>query len=526
MKRTLLIVDDEINIRIGLQKMIERKFQDKYSIVLAANGELALDIMTTMPIDIMITDIRMPVMDGIVLINRLQEAEHKPSIIILSGHDDFQYAQEAIRCEVKVYLLKPIVREELYRALIRLEQDLWRKEDIEYKLFASKQQLRDYQSSQLNYIFLHRDMEKAEIEEKLQVIQLEVFDPGYFIVVVKATEAGRPVKKDVASFHNEAILGGVGEEAYNRVIRFFDVHGNLVILTDHRDYGRLLFAQNAEQLHYVFSVGISERTTGIIHLKEAYCQAAQALKYTFLKSHPSYIEFVSIKDKDAVFSIPTESIRKMANMLGTDRDKEMKNILIEILDFKSVSHYDISYIERISESLNELVFDHVFTQYGEESIDILKLYKRVGNIYNFSHFYDYFHSVESLLQRLNAYIETMKSVYIDHKEMKRAIRYIQENYQTDLDMAVVSNHVSFNYSYFSQAFKEFTGVSFVYYLKKIRMDKAKELLETTELKVYEIGERIGLENTKHFNRVFREMEGITPMEYRTQIQIPRLRGNE
>jgi two-component system response regulator YesN len=518
-KRKLLIVDDEINIRLGLQTMIERKFPDTYSMMLAANGKAALDIMTTTSIDIIITDIRMPVMDGIVLINRLQEAEHKPGLIILSGHDDFQYAQEAIRCEVKVYLLKPIVREELYRALIRLEQDLWRKEDIAHKLFVSKQQMLDYQSSQLNYIFLHRDMEREEIEEKLQSIQLEVFDPGYFIVVVKVTEAGHPVKKDVASFHNEAILGEIGEEAYNRAIRFFDVNGNLVILTDHQDYGRLLFAQNAEGRHYVFSVGLSERTTGIIHLKEAYRQAAQALKYTFLKSYPGYIEFAGIKDKDSVFSVPTASIRRMANMLGTDRDTEMKDILIEILDFKMVNRYDISYIEKISEALNELVFDHVFTQYGEESIDILKHYKRVGNIYNFSHFYDYFHSVESLLQRLNAYIATMKSVYIDHKEMKRAIRYMQENYQTDLDMAVVSNHVSFNYSYFSHAFKEFTGVSFVYYLKKLRIDKAKELLETTELKVYEIGEQIGLENTKHFNRVFREMEGITPMEYRTQTGL-------
>jgi two-component system response regulator YesN len=517
--RKLLIVDDERNIRIGLQTMIERKFPGTYSIVLAANGEVALDIMTNMPIDIMITDIRMPVMDGIALINRLQEVEHKPGIIILSGHDDFQYAQEAIRCEVKVYLLKPIVREELYRALIRLEQDLWRKEDIEYKLFASKQQMLDYQSSQLNYIFLHRDMENEEIKEKLQAIQLDVFDPGYFIIVVKATEAGRTIKKDVASLHNEAMLGGIGEDAYNRAIRFFDVNGNLVILTDHIDYGQLLFSQNTELLHYVFSVGISERTTGIMHLKAAYCQATQALKYSFLKSHPSYIEFASIKDKESVFSIPTDSIRKMANMLGTDREKEMKDILIAILDYKTVSHYDISYIEKISESFNELVFDHVFNQYGEESIDILKLYKKVGNIYNFNHFYDYFHSVESLLQRLNTYIETMKSVYVDHKEMKRAILYIEENYPKDLDMAVVSNHVSFNYSYFSQAFKEFTGVSFVYYLKKIRIDKAKELLGTTELKVYEIGAQIGLENTKHFNRVFREMEGITPMEYRIQTKI-------
>ncbi|CAM3119977.1 helix-turn-helix transcriptional regulator [Paenibacillus sediminis] len=84
-------------------------------------------------------------------------------------------------------------------------------------------------------------------------------------------------------------------------------------------------------------------------------------------------------------------------------------------------------------------------------------------------------------------------------------------------MAMVSNHVSLNYSYFSQAFKDYTGENFVNYLKKIRIKEAKMLLEQTNDKIYEIGSKVGFDQVKQFNRVFRELEGISAVEYRDKI---------
>jgi two-component system response regulator YesN len=142
------------------------------------------------------------------------------------------------------------------------------------------------------------------------------------------------------------------------------------------------------------------------------------------------------------------------------------------------------------------------------------MYKMAGSLYHFTHIQDYIHCVEGLLFGLNDYIRHLRSVHVDQKDMVRALEYIKANYANELSMTMVSNYVSLNYSYFSQAFKEYAGMSFVQYLKKLRIDKAKELLETTELKVMDIGERAGFENTKHFNRVFRESVGVAPLEYR------------
>lgn len=110
----------------------------------------------------------------------------------------------------------------------------------------------------------------------------------------------------------------------------------------------------------------------------------------------------------------------------------------------------------------------------------------------------------------------MKQVHVDHIEIKRAVKYMEENYARDLNMAMVSNYVSLNYTYFSKIFKEYTGDNFVGYLKKIRISRAKELLESSHSKVYEIAEQVGFENTKLFTRVFKEKEGITPQEYRAK----------
>jgi two-component system response regulator YesN len=84
-------------------------------------------------------------------------------------------------------------------------------------------------------------------------------------------------------------------------------------------------------------------------------------------------------------------------------------------------------------------------------------------------------------------------------------------------MAMVSNYVSLNYSYFSQIFKEYIGLNFVDYLKKIRIEEAKKLLEDNDYKIYEVGEKVGYKNSKQFAKIFKEIEGISPIEYRQKV---------
>ena len=106
---------------------------------------------------------------------------------------------------------------------------------------------------------------------------------------------------------------------------------------------------------------------------------------------------------------------------------------------------------------------------------------------------------------------------INDKKIAKAIAYIRENYRSDINMAVVSNHVSMNYSLFSKQFKEYTGTNFVSYVRDLRISDAKKLLAETELRINEIGSMVGYENDKHFLKNFKAAVGVSPGEYRRNI---------
>lgn len=515
--RKLLIVDDEKNIRMGLKAMIEREFPGRYALSLAEDGEEALALMEQEEAELVITDIRMPGMDGIALIGRLQERVKRPAVVILSGHDDFAYAKEAIRCEVKEYLLKPIVREELFETLNRLETELARKEEMTEQLARSLQMKEDYLEGQLNYIVMSEEIGEADIRERLHKAGLDWLDGGYYAGALRI--AGPPKldsRKELLGRIDPLLNAGDAEE---RQVRFFDKDGRLIILASGE--GLLLRLGDPSVPGHLppLRLGVSGKRSGGSGIREACSQAVKALDYFFLQGASGVIRYESVRLKNADYTLPLEEIRRIANMLGSDRETEMMRLFQQVLDIRTIVRYDIGYMEGVSRLLNELVFDKVFQVYGEASIEILKLYREAGSIRNFGHFHEYYHTVESLLQRLHEYVKRLRLVHNDRKEMKKAVDYIMENYHKDLNMAMVSNHVSLNYSYFSQAFKDYTGESFVNYLKKVRIHKAKELLATTERKVYEIGAMAGFENTKQFNRVFREMEGVTPLEYRMQKEL-------
>ena len=514
--RKLLIVDDEKNIRLGLKSMIEREFADRYAFYFAGDGEEALRIAQEEAVDILITDIRMPVMDGIALIHRLRDAMKQLAVVILSGYDDFQYAKKAISCDVKEYLLKPIVRQELFQVLIRLETELDQRQSLADQLSHSLQLMDDYMSVQLNYVLMHDELTAPDIRERLSKAGLGWMDQGYYVGLLKMTGNGQTDHR--ISYHCR--IDDVLEDAEGmNCIRVYDKHGRMIIVAERREILHRMTEQLSCEQFFTIHLGISEAMKGMEQIQQGYAEAGKALSYFLLQPCCGAIEYGTIQGKDMSYTLPVEDLKKIGNMLGTGREAEMMRLLLHVFHTKDIARYDISYLEGISRALNEFVFDKVFEIYGDASIEILKLYKWVGNIYNFDTYHDYVHNVKSLLLRLNDYVGQVRSVHHEHTEMHQALQYIHDHFHQDLNMAMVSNHVSLNYSYFSQAFKEFTGDTFVSYLRKLRIERSKELLGRTDQKVYEISAQVGFENVKHFTRVFREMEGISPLEYRTQQEI-------
>ncbi|MFB9277370.1 response regulator [Cohnella cellulosilytica] len=520
--RKLLIADDEKNIRLGLKAMIEREYPGAYSIRLAADGRQALEEHGREPADILLTDIRMPNMDGIALIRKLAELGNSPVLLILSGYDDFQYAKEAIKHKVKEYLLKPIVREDLFAALDKAEAELEEREALRGRLEETDKYREGMRLNTLRHVWSAPELEPEEVAALAGEAGLQDYASGFCVGILDTSGHQRNVIKVIE------YLGVFGKD--DPYICLEDKEGRVVVLAVREELltGMVRELSAASGGLGTFFAGLSGKGEGLAQLRIKYEEARHALKYRVLlgRSNDALIRYDQLALRDCGYPIPAEKIGRLANMMGTDRDREMKTLLQEMFAADALARADIGYFEEVGRLLNESIFDQVFHTYGEASVDIIKMYKQAGSLYNFAHIQDYIHCVQNLLLGLNDFIRHLRSIHVDRKDMDRALEYIHANYAKDLNMAMVSNYVSLNYTYFSQAFKEFAGVSFVQYLKNVRIDKAKELLATTELKVMDISERSGFDNTKHFNRVFRETVGVTPLEFRQSVSEQTVKHKE
>lgn len=516
--RRLLIVDDEKNIRYGLQVMIARELGEACEIQLAANGKEALELQERHPADIVITDIRMPIMDGMELLGRLrkqQPASEGPVVLVLSGYDEFEYAKTAIRYQVRDYLLKPIRREDLFEALARAMEELDRRDSASERMDAAldyKERLR------LAYLGQLLEAEEEEIEERLDDLPIAeaglTFPFALAVVTYRYEQGGSMSREELAAVVER--LDGSPERGYEAAL--WDRDGRLVLIDPSAErFARLAeLAEKRELGGLLVGVGISG--VELCQLPGSYRSACRALQYTFLHPGVHLVEARAIESGRLMFDPPEEEIRLLGNLLGTDRKREMGELLYRIFRIDQMARIDISYIERTARLVNEKVLDEIFRRYGEASIEVLKLYRKVGDWNNFRYFHDYFRSLENLLSSLNDYIKQVRLAYSenDNDNLREAVAFIEANYARPLNMATVSNHVSLNYSYFSEAFKAYTGESFVVYLKKVRIERAKELLARRDLKVIEVGGAVGFENAKQFARVFKELEGISPNEYRSK----------
>lgn len=517
--KKLLIVDDEKNIRQGLRTMVEREYPSAYTIETAGNGAEALELFRGEQFDIIITDIRMPVMDGITLLERLSAeagSGEGPAVVILSGYDDFEYAKSAIRHRVKDYLLKPIRRDELFGILERINQEQKEKESTVRKLEQEGEHIRrELRSSRLRALLMQDDVQlEAEQQEELGGL-----GTSFIIGVLNYhySDGTRMKPREVQGLV-ERLTGPLGK-LFMEILT--DWEGKLVLIGSSKQHFKELSQQAEARELKGLLIGISSEGKVPGDIRSCYKEACRALQYTFLYPHTNIIDFDNIREGRLSFPIPEGELRKLLNMLGTDREREMKSLLSVIFQTEHLNDLDLSYLELLGRKVNERVLDEVFRVHGEASVEILKLYRTVGNMYNYRHFHDYYRALERLLVDINEYIVGVRSAHTEHADMKEALAYIEANYFRQLNMAMVSNHVSLNYSYFSEAFKAYTGESFVLYLKKVRIHHAKELLASSSCKLAAVSEAVGFENSKQFARVFKELEGISPGEYKAKAQLER-----
>ena len=471
----VLIVEDEKMIRRGIVAMLNRAPIPINEIIECRNGEEALEILQKTKIDMMITDIRMPKMDGITLVKQLQDIPDKPAVLVVSGYDEFNYAVEALRNGVKDYLLKPIERDKFYKVITSIQEDLENKE--EENVISKK-----IGSQQLKYLLLN----KGIADEEIEAIEKQFFNmfPGNTYLICCLKDKGSFLRED------ESLI----------VLR--DVEGQTLLILDSEQ----LKLRMAEELKE-YSMGISKVHTGISELKEAYLEALFARREAFVKCLPFY------HYEEAVFeyeTIPEDFPEQFIQLFGTqkveDGIKRFNSIRIKAKMNKIAAGTLLEVTRRI---LDQLII--TYERMIEFELESFQELREPLDYVNADIYYDY---LENWIRKMQQLIMEEFDDYKNKEKIMQAILYIKENFKSDLNMAVVSNCISMNYSLFSLNFKQYTGMNFVNYLKKIRVDEAKRLLEETDEKIIDISRMVGYENDKHFMKIFKSVCGVSPSEYR------------
>ena len=484
---TVLIVEDEKMIRAGIKTMLQRSGVPIKTILECNNGEAALEILKNEKVDVMLTDIRMPKMDGIQLVQHLQELEQPPLTVAISGYDDFSYAVEMLRQGVREYILKPVEREKIQMIMEKLEAELVNQHE-------NLQTNRKIGYQQLKYIMMNEKVTEEEIQILQEQYGKEFCVENYYVCCSNGQDL---------------------EETEDDYVYLTEIgSGDLFIVPE----GRLEHLMTKVLSHQY--VGISGRHRGISELQNAYKEALFARHRAFCRKQNriSYENQTNRIPEEMIINAQKRTSQEerlqRVQLPGTDRTAEMSRVWEQF--FHETGNGSLTE-EEFQLGMSRFFMD-VRKTYGSVLEADEKVMIELEEIWKYACLDEYKREFMEWLsifhQRLNSEMDENKN----QQKIQQAVEYMKKNYEKDLNMAVVSNYISMNYSMFSYSFKLYTGNNFVNFLKSIRTDEAKRLLVETELKINEISQKVGYQNEKNFMKIFRSVCGVSPTEYRKNMK--------
>ncbi|MBO8436820.1 MAG: response regulator [Spirochaetes bacterium] len=521
---TILLVDDEDEVRKSIRELTPWTEYGFSVIGEASNGREALDFVSETVPDVIITDIRMPYMDGIQFIEEVRKSiSPSVDVIILSGYDEFTFAQTAMRLNVAEYVLKPVsvssMGEVLKRAKERLDNDRAKVLDRNQIEAFYKDAMEIYKEKFLvSLITPTRRLDSTMIEERAETYGVPLKGSLFAVVIIDLpTETLSSVAvEEVIEEGLEDEEGVIPFQYENQIVLIFTsgMQKNFSALFSKQIY-RYLSLLQSRVIHYFskpFNMGIGEIATDVKALSDSYRSALEALNYTQLYPEQHIISISDVETLESDKAINPGELRTelvLAVKFGgkEDTEKAVQAFFQGITETASVQNTVISILSIISE---------ICTSYGRNIATLLEgenLFLALSHANSLSR-------SEALMIKLalRANEEANGARENSHIQfVEKAKMIIKERYSDPVfGLDQLTDEISVSPAYFSTTFKKETGISFVQYLTSVRLEKAKEMLKNTDAKTYEIAEKAGFSEPNYFSFIFRKNIGISPSQYRAQ----------
>ena len=527
----VFIVDDELFLRKGLGILIE---WDKLGFEIcgyAENGIHAIKMINELKPDIIITDIKMPLMDGISLIKALRE-EHKSKakFIIISEYDEFAYVKAALRYNVKAYILKPIDKVELINVLseIRIEIDDEITEEI-----SRKEGLKAIAENTIKSL-INGNFDDEVIGRAQSFLDLkDCKDFRYVIIETERSSllenktSSKDLKIKIKSLIEELLANGKNlnivelEEVNGRSLKIGVIITSKIISKNHSDIKNVmdqLYKSILNRAKVKVKIYIGTKVKTIERLQDAYDSALLVKSYGNMLDKNNIIYYEDIMNKpfkkdiggNSNFDLILETIED-SNLEGIEEITEtifdkFKNEFVDPkvinLSINYLFYQMLKIISKMSGDITEILY-----KYSLPKLDLSKL------------------TLEQTKQKVIEFsIESSKNIKSLRMNQAKGVlfkveKYINENYDKSLTLKGIASIFFLNSAYLGQIFKREFGISFNEYLLKLRIEKAKEILLRTDMKIYEVSAIVGYKDVDYFVTNFEKLTKITPLQYRKSKQI-------
>jgi two-component system response regulator YesN len=546
----LLIVDDEASVVDSLADTLPWSDIGIAGVFKAYSGAEALGMMRMNSIDIVISDIQMPGMSGIELLERIRKSWRKTKCIVLSGFAEFSYAQQAIRHNSYDYLLKPISDSEILdkvQAVVRLLQEE-RQEDRSYQqaMKAFRENLPKIRGELLNGLLQGKRYSEQRLAEELEMVSVNVRKDDCFALMLMRLEQGFADMGFLSLSLMEYAIGNIAEELFEERFRLWmckDVHGYLLFLVtlngerspEEESVPPLrspakedaeLFQLAASQLQNSVKQYLKGSVSVIVSGWGLFPQDANGLYQSLLASLRTMLG-----DQDDLFiSVPDEQEPLVVPSLQALYEPPMLVHLLESGDWQA-----------IGEKL-EHIFGELHAKGAESSEHLVEVF-----FFIYSAFSSFAHKngrrVEEMLgpglsdlRELSASrsadaLRSWASQALDHmqRDMERETRstretvvrkiqdFVRKHLGEDVSLLAIADYMYMHPVHVSRIYKLVAGENLSDYVLRLKMEKAVELLTGSTLKNYEIALRLGYQNPNYFIKVFKKYYSVTPQEYRLKL---------
>jgi two-component system response regulator YesN len=533
---TLLIADDEQLERQALHFIIKQKCPNIKVIGETGDGKSAVRIAEIERPDIVLMDIRMPEMNGLEAAKRIRTLLPDTVIIMLTAFDEFSYAKQALTIGVVEYLLKPVRPDDIMHTLeltIEKVDEIKRKKQEEASLRKSVEEAIPFIQMSFVYDLITGNIKDLEhFQERSRFLGMTV-EPGVVLVVdidnfKQLTSRDSELEKQMIKQKiyklicgvagNYALVTPFGSDNLIVLLGFAEIENTEVIKNNVQFIASNIQKCIAEEMHISITIGIGRYYSDPREIHKSYLEALHAQRQRFYLGDSQIIHVEDVPYlSTGPFNYPFHYERTVLDKVRCGDRKQAKEALHELLDGIFASKAGMDTIKAcVLELLIVLSRSAVEGGANLEQLTLLNL-----NCINHLHECSNKSQVEAwMFESLDHFMDNMleNRSSMNLRVINKACDYIVKNYHRNISLEEVAQTVHLSPFYFSRLFKQEKGYNFVDFLTKVRIDKAKKMLQNPDFTAVRIAAEVGYQDASYFSRVFRQTMGMTPNQYRNEIR--------